>query len=180
MGVCQVCTAHPPQFTALRSWAAFEGSVRKVLHRLKYRRDVALGQTLAEAMSPALQALDWKVDLVVPVPLGKKRQTERGYNQAALIACPLSLALGLQYAPSALVRWRESHSQVGLSREQRRENVSGVFRAGRGASGRTVLLVDDVATTGSTLSSAAGALLEGGAGQVYAFTAARAASTKAA
>ena len=132
-------------------------------------------------MLPALQNLEWPVSMVLPIPLSLSRQMERGYNQAALIARPLALALGLTYAPKALARWRDTRSQVGLSREQRCENVSGVFRAARGlVRGRTILLIDDVATTGSTLSSAAEALLVDGALQVYAFTAARAGSTAAA
>jgi predicted amidophosphoribosyltransferase len=92
-----------------------------------------------------------------------------------LIARPLALALGLAYAPNALVRWRNTHSQVGLSREQRMENVRGVFRAdGMRIRGKVVLLLDDVATTGSTLNSGAEALLSGGASKVYALTVARA------
>lgn len=179
--VCRVCRDNPPHFQALRSWGIFDGSLRKVLHRLKYRRDLALGQSLAEEILPAFRSLQWPVDLVVPVPLGKKRFKERGYNQAALIAHPLALALGLEYTVKTLRRWRETRTQVGLSREQRRENVSGVFRVDAGtAHGRNILLIDDVATTGSTLSSAAEALRAAGAVQVYAFTAARAIATGAA
>lgn len=179
--VCRSCEMHPPCFYALRSWVHFEDPIRKAIHRLKYRRDLALGQSLADNMLPALQNLEWPVSMVLPIPLSISRQMERGYNQAALIARPLALALGLTYAPKALARWRDTRSQVGLSREQRRENVSGVFRAARGlVRGQTVLLIDDVATTGSTLSSAAEALLADGALQVYAFTAARAGSTAAA
>jgi ComF family protein len=148
---------------------------------LKYRRDLALGQSLAENMLPALQRLEWPVDVVLPIPLGRSRLSQRGYNQASLIARPIAMALQLTYAPRALVRWRETRSQVGLSREQRRDNVTGVFRArSKVVRGRAVLLIDDVATTGSTLSSAAEALLAAGAVQVHAFTAARALTTAAA
>lgn len=179
--VCRSCRAHPPCYQGLRSWAGFEGSLRKVLHRLKYRRDLALGQSLADQMLPGLRRLDWPADLVVPVPLGRERQRQRGYNQAALIARPLAMALNLHYAPEALTRPKESRSQVGLNREQRRENVSGAFRAAPALTrGQIVLLIDDVATTGSTLASAAEALLAAGALQVFGFTAARAVSTAAA
>ncbi len=179
--LCRDCRENPPHYSSLRSWGIFDGSLRKVLHRLKYRRDLALGQSLADSMLPALRGLCWPVDLVLPIPLGKSRHRERGYNQAALIARPLSLSLEIDYSPNTLMRCRETRSQVGLNRDQRRENVSGVFQVqGRGVQGRTILLVDDVATTGATLSSAAEALKAGGAIQVYAFTAARAVSTTAA
>lgn len=178
---CGVCRENPPYFQALRSWGVFDGSLRKALHRLKYHRDIALGQSLAETMLPALVGLHWPVDMVIPIPLGKNRLRERGYNQASLIARPLALALDLEYSPGSLMRWRETHSQVGLNRAQRRENVNGVFRVEAGAArGRTILLIDDVATTGSTLSSACEVLRAAGALQVYAFTAARAISAVAA
>jgi ComF family protein len=149
--------------------------VRKALHRLKYRRDVALGDTLAAQMAQVLPEFGWPIDMITPIPLSQSRRRERGYNQAGLIARPLALALGLAYAPKALVRWRDTRSQVGLTKEQRRENVRGVFRAeGARVRGRTILLVDDVATTGSTLSSAAEVLLAEGASRIYAFTVARA------
>jgi ComF family protein len=139
---------------------------------------MALGDSLAAYMLPALEETGWRADLVLPVPLSKPRRRERGYNQAGLIARPLALALGLPYVPKALARCRDTRSQVGLSREQRRQNVNGVFQAGsEQVRDRRVLLIDDVATTGSTLSAAAGALLASGASQVYAFTAARAAWT---
>jgi ComF family protein len=173
--LCAACRASPPSYECLRSWAAFDGPVREAIHRLKYKRDMALGDTLAAQSGPILRALGWPIELVTPVPLSQGRHRERGYNQAGLIARPLALALGLKYAPHAVSRWRETRSQVGLTGEQRRQNVRGAFRIeGAEVRGRSILLVDDVATTGSTLSSAAEALLAGGAGKVYAFTVARA------
>jgi ComF family protein len=175
MQICARCRREPPCFQCLRSWAIFADPFRKVIHRLKYSRDTPLGDCLAAAMAPTLRALDWPIDLVTPIPLGRKRQFERGYNQAGMIARPLALALGLRYAPKTVARWRDTRSQVGLAGAQRRENVRGAFRArGQQVRGQTVLIIDDVATTGSTLSSAAEALLAAGAKQVYAFTAARA------
>ncbi len=115
------------------------------------------------------------MDLVLPVPLSRKRYQERGYNQVALIARPLSLALGLPYSGDALIREREQRSQVGLTREERRVNVRGAFRARQSKiQGRMVLLMDDVATTGSTLSSCAEALYAAGARDVFALTVSRA------
>jgi ComF family protein len=152
----------------------FEDPVQEGLHRLKYRRDVGLGDALAEQMAGFVRQLDWRIDLILPIPLGKKRLKERGYNQVGLIARPLAMALGLEYAPHLLTRQRETRTQVGLSKQARRENVRDAFSAGRQVNGKTVLVMDDVATTGSTLSSAADALFSSGAKNVYALTVARA------
>jgi ComF family protein len=172
---CQTCELDLPPYRFLRSWALFESPLRDALHRLKYRRDLGLGDALAQQMLEFVQSLNWPVEIMVPIPLSKARLQERGYNQVALIARPLALALGLSYTPSALVRWRNTRSQVGLTRDERRENVRGVFRGMKEkVLGRNVLLMDDVATTGATLASAAEALLSAGAKQVYALTVARA------
>ena len=95
--VCSRCKNSPPNFDALRSWAAFEGPVRNALHQLKYRKNIALGERLAEPLRLLFEAQGWEVGIVAPVPLGIARLKERGYNQAALIARPFSLALGLSY-----------------------------------------------------------------------------------
>jgi len=173
-GTCPSCQKERPSFTALRSWSVFEDPVQEGLHRLKYRRDVGLGDALAEQMTEFVGQLGWPIDLLLPIPLGKKRLKERGYNQVGLIARPLAMALGLEYAPRLLIRRRETRSQVGLSKQARRENVRDAFSAGRQVSGKIVLVMDDVATTGSTLSSAADALFSSGAKNVYALTVARA------
>lgn len=172
--VCQVCASHRPRFTALRAWAVFDDPVQEALHRLKYRRDIGLGDSLASQMIDFVRGLGWQIDMIVPIPLGIKRQKERGYNQVALVARPLAIALGLEYAPQVLTRRRETRSQVGLSKDARRENVHGVFEAGVHVNGKTVLVMDDVATTGSTLSAGAEALFSSGAKDVYALTVARA------
>jgi ComF family protein len=114
------------------------------------------------------------MDMIIPIPLGRKRMKERGYNQVAMISSPLAMALGIRYAPNELMRCKETRSQVGLSREERRRNVSEAFRAGTGVVGKNVLVMDDVSTTGSTLSAAAGALYAAGVKDVYALTVARA------
>ena len=174
-GLCDHCRANPPPFRTLRAWAAFESPVRQALHKLKYRRDMGLGDALAVPLAMFADSLNWPFDLVVPVPLGRKRLQERGYNQVDLIARPLSLALGLDYRPGALERKRETASQVGLSAVERRDNMQNAFSADASVvRGKTVLVMDDVATTGSTLSSCAEALLQAGAKDVFALTVARA------
>lgn len=173
--LCAECRSVRPQFQILRSWSVFEGALRNALHRLKYRRDVGLGEALVPQLSLFVSSLGWSFDLVVPVPLSRERLRLRGYNQVGLIARPLAMALGVAYAHSAVARVRDTRSQVGLTRSERRENVRAAFRAApAGFAGRSVLLVDDVATTGSTLSACAAALTTSGVRQVLALTVARA------
>ncbi len=156
------------------------GSVRKAVHHLKYRRDLALADVLAAQLLTLVLDAGWGLDGVLPVPLGKQRRKQRGYNQAALLAFPLAfplaLGLGKPYLGKALVRVRETRSQVGLSAAERRQNVAGAFLAPHShlVEGRTLLLVDDVMTTGATLDAAASALVVAGAREVYAVTVARA------
>ena len=159
----------------MRSRLIFEGPIRHALHKLKYRRNIALGDTLAQHFARYVGALDWPVEIIIPVPLGKKRLKERGYNQVGLVAKPLAEANHWRYVPKALSRSRETQSQVGLTPEQRKLNVAGAFQADTVlVSGKNVLVMDDVATTGATISACAMALLDSGANSVYAFTLARA------
>jgi ComF family protein len=172
--ICPVCQKEKPRYSMLRSWAVFVHPVQDALHRLKYRRDIGLGDALAAHMVGFVAGLDWPIDMIVPIPLGKKRLNERGYDQVGLVARPLAMALGLEYASRELRRRRETRSQVGLSKTARLENVRDAFVAGQRVRGKTVLVVDDVATTGSTLSSAADAFFASGAKDVYGLTVARA------
>jgi ComF family protein len=118
--------------------------------------------------------LNWKVEIVVPVPLGVARLENRGYNQAALLARPLALATLLRYEPDALIRSKETLTQVGLSVSRRRVNVKGAFEAKqRLVEGKSVLIVDDIATSGATLEACAEAMFNSGARAVYCLTLAR-------
>ncbi len=175
IGVCDGCKSSPPLYVALRSWAVFDQPVRQALHRLKYRRDMGLGEALAAAMRDHIQSLGWPVEIVTPVPLSRKRLAERGYNQVSMVALPLTLMCGWGYRPQALSRARETRSQVGLSREERRQNVRDAFVAQSSiVRDKTVLVIDDVTTTGATLESCTAALLKAGARQVFGYTVARA------
>lgn len=159
----------------MRSWAVFDSPIQNGLHTIKYRGNVPLGEALARQMVEFVNSLHWDVDVLIPVPLGKKRLQERGYNQVALVAEPLAYQTGLQYIPGALWKARETRSQVGLNVSQRHQNVHGAYQADpRRVGSKSILLMDDVATTGSTISSCTEALLSAGASRVYAITIARA------
>ncbi|MFN2195941.1 MAG: ComF family protein [Anaerolineales bacterium] len=149
--------------------------MRKAIHRFKYQRDIGLGMIFAEFLYALCQAQTWNIEMVVPVPLSKARIKQRGYNQAAMIAYPLALALGRPYCNKALFRIRETRSQVGLSIQERFLNVENAFAASKPAiTGKSILLIDDVTTTGSTLHACASALFSQEAKRVYCLTLARA------
>jgi competence protein ComFC len=174
-GQCPDCKESTPPYEKMRSWLIFEGPIRQALLKLKYRRNMALGDALAQHFAAYVGRLGWPVDVVVPIPLGKERMKERGYNQVGLVALPVAAVNHWRYAPRAVVRSRETRSQVGLTKAERKENVSGAFLADAAlVSGKTVLLMDDVATTGATLSACATAILDAGARSVYTMTLARA------
>ena len=161
----------------MRSWAVFDSPVQNALHTMKYRRNIGLGEAFATQMAAFVRSLGWRAELLVPVPLGKNRLKERGYNQVALVARPLAYEVGLDYHPDALWKARETRSQVGLSISQRKENVDGAYQDGtRAVKDKSVVLIDDVATTGSTITACTAALLSAGAKEVYAITIARALS----
>jgi ComF family protein len=159
----------------MRSWAVFDSPIQNALHTIKYRRNIGLADSIAMQMAGFVRSLGWDVDLIMPAPLGRGRLRERGYNQVALVARPLAYEVGWEYAPDAMKKIRETRSQVGLTVSERRENVSKAYQADPAkVKRRSVLLMDDVSTTGSTISACAEALLAAGAREVFALTIARA------
>lgn len=173
--MCRRCEMRQPRYTALRSWAHFEGNLRNVIHQLKYRHNVGLGEKLSRPLMNLYQMMNWEVDMITPVPLGLARLAERGYNQSSLLAKPLSLAMNIPYCPQVIERSRETRTQVGLTVAERWLNVSGAFTAkSQWAKGRRLLVIDDVTTSGSTLDACADALFAAGALTVYGLTLARA------
>jgi len=153
----------------------FEGPLQRALHRLKYKRDIILADSLAYLLSEAWRAYDFPRGVVMPVPLSVERLRERGYNQAGLLAQAFAELTHLPYRPAAAARVRHTVSQVKLSAPQRRENVAQAFAAQpRAVLGQTIILIDDVCTTGATLAACAEALRAAGATDVWGFTLARA------
>jgi len=153
----------------------YEGPLLRALLHLKYRPSQDLASVFAEWLKEIYERERWHAEMIAAVPLAASRQRQRGYNQAELIALALSKTIELPYDPRALQRTRETPSQVGLDPAERWINVSGAFSASPGiGSGPSVLLVDDLVTTGATLSACATALFLEGASQVNGLTVARA------
>ena len=174
---CANCEDRVLHFDAAVSAYRSRGVVRKVVHDFKYGRQLhlrhLLGQWLADALhDPRLAGRQF--DLSVPVPLHSTRQRERGFNQAELLALELQSASRIP-ARDLLQRTRYTTTQTQFDRTERMENLRGAFRLRRGCAvqGLRVLLVDDVLTTGSTLSECAAVLKKAGALSVHAVTAAR-------
>ncbi len=172
--LCPTCSASPPPYQALRSWGIFIGPLREAIHRLKYQHDIGLAEALANHLIYLYHSTGWEVDLIAPIPLSYSRQLERGYNQSALLARPLAQITHVGYQPKTVARIRNTPSQVGLKARERVENVREAFLSESAiVAGKRILLVDDVATTGATISECARAVLKAGAGAVYGLTLAR-------
>lgn len=128
---------------------------------------------LAERMAYTLRQVEWPVEVIVPLPLHPRRLAQRGYNQADLLGRALAHKAHIPCAVGAVARVRDTASQVGLSARERHDNVNGAFAVTAAwVVGKTVLLVDDVYTTGATLNACAEALRGAGAAAVYGLTAA--------
>jgi len=163
--------ADPPVFARARAVAHFEdGPVRQLTHRLKYSDRMELAAPLGAWMARAGAELLADADLLVPVPLHHRRLIARRFNQANALAQAVSAASGVPVDPFALARVKPTASQVGLSRSQRALNLQGAFRVpGEMASkveGRSIVLIDDVMTSGATVNAASRALLRAKAKRV--------------
>ncbi len=179
-GTCARCRRHPPAVARARAAGAYEGVLRLVLHALKYERRRTLAVPLAALMRVRGAAVLHGADVIVPVPLHWRRRRRRGFNQAEDLGRRLGLPL-----IRALSRVRHTSPQFGLTSVGRLHNVRGAFGPPRRRwmglrrhdpriRGACVVLVDDVCTTGATLQACAEVLLDAGAGEVRALTAARA------
>jgi ComF family protein len=166
--------AHPPVFDRLRSAVVFDGAGRNMVHGLKYRDRGDLAPTMAGWMSRAGRDCLDDCEAIIPVPLHRARFVLRRYNQAAELARHLARQTGRAYLPATLARVKRTRRQVGLTARAREENVRAAFAVRRGHEadvfGKRVVLVDDVYTTGATVSAAARALKKAGAAEVSVLT----------
>jgi ComF family protein len=163
--------ANPPVYARARAVARFEeGPARILVHRLKYSDRMELARPLGLWMARAGREILAEADLLVPVPLHRRRLIWRRFNQANALAAVVARACGKEVDPFALIRVKPTAPQVGLTRAQRASNVQGAFsvpdEARLSVEGRAIVLVDDVMTTGATLNAAARALLRAGAKRV--------------
>ena len=163
---CAVCLAKPPRIARTRAAVAYDDLSRGLAIRLKYGRKVAIARTMARYMAPLVGAPGDA--LLVPVPLHRTRLWSRGFNQSALIAREMSRRLGIVADPFAIRRIKRTPPLKGMSPQQRRTAVAGAFKVSdrRSVEGRTIILIDDVLTTGSTAESAARTLKRAGAARI--------------
>jgi ComF family protein len=164
---CGACLAEPPRIRRMRSAVAYDDLSRSIAIRLKYGRKVALARTMARYMAPLVRSGQSDA-ILVPVPLHRGRLWQRGFNQSALVAAELARTTGLRSEPRLLKRVKRTPALKGMSLAQRRRTVAGAFSVDPSAelAGRTVVLIDDVLTTGSTADACAKALQRAGAGRV--------------
>jgi len=176
--ICRACQQKTYAFDRARSYGSYEGPLVQAILLLKWQRMEPLGRWFAERLSEIVVQAgpSFVADVVVPVPLHRDRERQRGYNQAALISKPLARKLDLPHEAVLLMRTKPRPSKQVLSLEERWESVRGAFatRPGSQVDNKRVLLVDDVLTTGATLDACARVLLESGAKSVLGLTVARA------
>jgi ComF family protein len=163
---CARCLASPPRVERSRAAVAYDELSRMLAIRLKYGRKVAIARTMARYMAPLVGGDEQAV--LVPVPLHRSRLWRRGFNQSALVARELSRRLRIASEPFALRRVKRTPPLKGMSPLQRRKTVAGAFTIDdkSAVAGKTVILVDDVLTTGSTAEACARTLRRAGAARV--------------
>ena len=183
--MCAMCRRASPRFKRAVAFGSYAAELRDLIHLFKYRQVRSAGPYLARMLDQAIAPLDLPHDfLVIPVPLWPGKRRTRGFNQSEELARELVRSLtrfgrastSIQLDTGSLVRKRDTASQTGLTRQQRQANLRGAFAVARPerVAGRTVLVVDDVMTTGTTAGECARVLLRAGAKEVFVATVARA------
>ena len=170
---CAACRDTEPPFAYARAAASYGGSVRDAVHVLKFGGRRSLARPLGDLILDQCGSLLDAADALVPVPLARARERERGFNQAELLAERLGERRGLRVRPRWLVRLRATAAQSDLSAAARRANVADAFAAAPAVAGRDVVLIDDVITTGATVSECARALTAAGVRRVGVLAVAR-------
>lgn len=173
--LCSNCRERQTQIDGIRSPFLFDGVMRQAIHHLKYRNLKAISPCLAGLLADYLKSNPLPGEALIAVPLHPKRLRERGYNQSKLLAWELGKLISLPVMEDCLTRVKEAKPQVKAANiEERQRNVANAFACPNGkVSGRQVILVDDVCTSGATLQSCAEALKSKGAISVWGLTLAR-------
>ena len=172
---CGDCIGVRPSFDMARAAAAYEGVVKEAIHLYKYRELRALKGYLGGFMEYGARRWFREATVAAAVPIHPKRLRARGFNQSLFLAQAAAEALGIRLSVGSLVRVRHTRPQVTLSPSEREQNVKGAFSVeeGHGFAGGSVLLVDDVYTTGATVKECARVLKKAGAARVFVLTVAR-------
>lgn len=156
----------PPIYDKARAVALYEGTMRTLIHKLKYQDRHELTTLLTTMMLTAGSELIRESDLLMPIPLYRWRFWQRRFNQSTLLATKLAEHTGLPLDLTSLIRHKKTRQQVGLTEQQRKRNMQGAFQLRKSAQpqleGRKILLIDDVMTTGATVNSAATLLKKAG------------------
>lgn len=167
---CLSCLAHPRQYVRARYAVFYDGLLREALLRFKFRGALYLSRTLSAILTEAFhrhfQAGEF--DLIVPVPMHRRRLLERGYNQSLVLAERLAKSTGIVLDRTCFAKTKDTKPQVGLSRSERVTNVRGSFGVKQieRIAGKRVLVIDDVATTGTTIEETSRTLRKAGAWSV--------------
>lgn len=171
-GSCPLCSVlREIAFDAVRSAFVYDGTIRDAIHKFKFKQKLGLSYTFANAIFSVYLNQNWQVDWVLPVPISKERLNERGYNQSAWVAKTFSLKSDLPYTVNGIWKRRNTAHQAALTESERRKNLGGAFKAEPViVKGKSVLLIDDVLTTGTTINECARALRNAGAERVYGLT----------
>jgi len=171
---CSNCKKLHPSFEQVRSWGIYTGVLKQVVKKIKYDRGFGVIEYITKPIINFIKNWNISVDMIIPVPLSKNRETARGYNQSILIAKPISRYFNIPMEELALIRSRDTKSQVGLNYKERKINVENAFCANSSlCDNKSILLIDDIATTFSTLNESTKALKLAGAQEVFCFTVAR-------
>lgn len=174
---CFSCIEFPPLFTMHRSFSIYDGVVREMILLMKFKKIRIFGETLTKIAYEHLKENNsiFDCDLIIPVPISNKRKTLRGFNQSEVIAEKLSKLLKKSILKNVLIKKIDTIPQSLLSFRERMENVRGSFKVkgNEPLKGKSILLVDDIYTTGSTVSECCKVLLKAGAKEIKVFTIAR-------
>lgn len=175
---CSRCYRSPLYLTGLRAVSYYQDPLRSCIHSFKYDGNTRLADPLGRLLAMAYLSLSLSVDMIIPVPLHRKRLQQRGYNQAYLLARVFATYVKLPLASSALIRMRDTASQAHLQAHERLQNVQGAFQLTHDhtihtVKNRSILLIDDVYTTGATLEACANPLVAAGARTIWGLVLAR-------
>lgn len=172
--LCTDCADGEHVFQKGFTCVEYGSAERELMHQFKYKDKAYLGRKLAEIMYDRIQPEKLEPDLILPVPMFRRKEKQRGYNQAAVLAAGLSGHMGVPYDGKLLVRRVNTEAMSRLGALGRRKNIQEVFAVPRDKmmklAGKRILLVDDIYTTGSTADACAAVLLETGAAEVFVFT----------